>query len=528
MGEPGPQHDEHAGSEDEEGPGGQGAHGGGMGTRGVTRPGAERGARAEGGHDAGQKGHDREERMRMLRMHYRQTLWVYWTLILLGLWLIAAPFAFGYGNPALWVAPSGGRGVWFGDELHTELRASLMTWSDLLSGLLLVVFGWRSLRPNRPVSLWICCFVGIWLTFAPVLLWAPTPAAYLNDTLVGALVIALAVLVPGMPNMILYMRMGPPTPPGWSYNPSSWPQRWIMIGLGFVGWLVSRYLAAYQLGYAPEAWDPFFGEGSRRVLDSRMSHTWPVSDAALGTFAYTFEFLMGWMGSPARWRTMPWMVTFFGILVIPLGLVHIALVISQPVVVGAWCTFCLLAAAIMLPMIPLEADEVVAMGQHLVRSHRSGEPFWRTFWKGGPAEGSRPDERTPGMATLPEQPGEVAAASIWGMSFPWTLVVSAALGTWLMFSPWVFGLQGRAADLDHLAGSLVVVVAVVSMGEVLRAGRWLNVLLGLALAALPWVLEGGTTAGAVNGLVAGALVAVLALPRGPKTERYGSWDRFVV
>ena len=44
---------------------------------------------------------------------------------------------------------------------------------------------------------------------------------------------------------------------------------------------------------------------------------------------------------------MPWMVTFFGILVVPLGLTHIVLVISQPVVVGAWCTFCLLAALIM-------------------------------------------------------------------------------------------------------------------------------------------------------------------------------------
>jgi hypothetical protein len=43
-----------------------------------------------------------------------------------------------------------------------------------------------SLTPNRPVSLWICCFVGVWLTFAPVLFWAPTAAAYLNDTIVGA------------------------------------------------------------------------------------------------------------------------------------------------------------------------------------------------------------------------------------------------------------------------------------------------------------------------------------------------------
>jgi hypothetical protein len=77
------------------------------------------------------------------------------------------------------------------------------------------------------------------------------------------LVIALTVLIPGMPTMILYMQMGGEQPPGWSYNPSSWPQRWIMIVTGFAGWLVSHYLAAHQLGYIPEVFDPFFGEGSR-------------------------------------------------------------------------------------------------------------------------------------------------------------------------------------------------------------------------------------------------------------------------
>lgn len=54
------------------------------------------------------------------------------------------------------------------------------------------------------------------------------------------------------------------------------------------------------------------------------------------------------------------MVTFFGVLAIPLGLVHIAFVMSQSVVVGEWCTCCLLVAAIMLPTIPLEIDEVIA------------------------------------------------------------------------------------------------------------------------------------------------------------------------
>ncbi|HEV2147991.1 MAG TPA: vitamin K epoxide reductase family protein [Longimicrobiaceae bacterium] len=513
-------------SEDERGDerGGGGAHGG-MGMRGVTRPMAEHESHQEHGGEGGQEGGmDREA---MLRRHHRQTLWIPWTLVLLGFWLLAAPFTFGYLDPAQWVEPSGGRGVWFGDALHTELRAALTLWSDVVAGALLVVFGWRALRPGRPVAWWICCFVGIWLTLAPIVLWAPTAVAYLNDTLVGALVIALSVLVPGMPNMIRYMRMGGDTPPGWSYNPSSWPQRWIMIATGFAGWLASRYLAAYQLGYAAEAWDPFFGEGTRRVLDSSMSHAWPVSDAALGTFAYTFEFLMGWMGAPSRWRTMPWMVTFFGILVIPLGLVHVALVVSQPVVVGAWCTFCLLAAAIMVPMIPLEVDEVIAMGQNLAHARRRGESVWRAFWKGGPAEEAGEDRRTPELAALPERPAEVVGASLWGMSFPWTLLASTALGVWLMFAPAVFGLDARAADLHHVGGALVVVVSVVAMGEPLRALRLLDLFLGLGIAAAPWLVEGLDGAARAATLGAGLLVAVLSVPRGPKWERYGGWDRFV-
>ena len=497
---------------------------GGMGKRGVTRPMVDEGGMSQEQEGGGKMA--REDRLEMLQMHHRQTLWIYWLVVLLGIWMIAAPFALGYLNPGIWVRPSGGRGVWFSSDTHDALRATLTTWSDVVSGLLLVAFGWRALRPNRPVSLWICCFVGIWLSFAPLVLWAPTAGAYLNDTIVGLLVIALTVLIPGMPNMILYMKMGPPTPPGWSYNPSSWPQRSIMIGLAFIGLLVSRYLAAFQLGITEQVWEPFFGEGSRRVLNSEMSHMWPVSDAALGAFAYTFEFLMGWMGSPARWRTMPWMVTFFGILVIPLGLVHIFLVISQPVTVGAWCTLCLLAAGIMLPMIPLQVDEVIAMGQHMVQAKRRGESLWEVFWKGGTAEGSTEDERTPEMMELPERPAPVIASSLWGMSFPWTLVVVAALGASLLFFPGAFGLQGMASDAMHLGGALIVVFAVVAMGEPLRATRFLSGLFGLAVAAVPWIADGVPTTARVSALLVGLAIVALSLPRGRQSESYGSWDRW--
>ncbi len=494
-----------------------------MGSRGVTRPMAER---KQMEHDGGGEPYS-DARYDMLNRHHRQTLWIYWTLILLGMWTALAPFTFGYLNESLWVDPSGGRGVWFGDETRTALRAWLMTCSDVISGVLLIVFGWRSLRPDRPVSLWLACGVGAWMSAAPILFWAPTAAAYAGGTLVGMLVIALTILVAGMPNMILYMEMGGSVPPGWSYNPSSWPQRWIMIALGFAGLLASRYLAVFQLGYVETVWDPFFGDSTRAVLNSDMSHSLPISDGALGALAYTFEFLMGFMGAPSRWRTMPWMVTFFGILVIPLGLVHIFLVISQPVVVGQWCTFCLLAAAIMLPMIPLEVDEVVAMMQHVRQATRRGERFWTVFWKGGTPGESSEDDRTPELMSLPEQPGAVLQSSVWGMSVPWSLAASTVLGAVMMTVPGAFDVAKPAATAYHLGGSLTVVVSVIAMGEPVRPGRYLNVALGTLLAAGPWVLGGAGIAAQILGLAAGAAIVVLALPRGPIHERFGSWDRFV-
>jgi hypothetical protein len=514
----------------------------GMGERGVTRPsmGGGQPSHEQEEHDeherdeheqdegeqpsSGHGGHhmmSEADRTRMLEQHHSKTQWIYWSLVLLGAWMILSPLTFGFGTGQ--VAPSGGRDVWLG----MENRAAAMRWSDFVSGLLLMVFGWRSLRPNRPISLWICCLVGIWLTLAPVLFWAPTAAAYLNDTFVGMLVIALTVLIPGMPNMIKYMKMGQPTPPGWSYNPSSWAQRSILIALGFGGFVVSRYLAAFQLGYIDGAWDPFFGQQSEQVLNSQMSHMWPISDAAFGTVAYTFEFLMAFMGSQSRWRSMPWMVALFGILVIPLGMVHILLVISQPVVVGAWCTLCLLAAALMLPMIPLEGDEVVAMLQHLRGAKARGESRWTVFWKGGAADGCTPDDRSPEGLDLSQKPGRTLRASVWGFSVPWNLVVAAVLGLLLMITPDVLEVARPASSVFQLAGALIVASSVISMGEVFRIVRFFNLLLAGAIAVGAWVLSGASTAVGIWAVAAAAAVVLLSLPRGRITERYGSWNRVV-
>jgi uncharacterized membrane protein len=417
----------------------------------------------------------------------------FFAAIVIGLWLVTSPLSFDYRD---W-----GLGA-----------------SDIVSGTLVIVFAAITLTRRSSWAPWASSLVGIWLLFAPLLFSAPTAAAYLNDTLSGILVIAFVLLMPGMPGM--RMLPGPDVPRGWSYNPSSWPQRAPIIALALVGFLLSRYMTSYQLGYVDSIWDPFFDPGTSAVLTSKVSQSFPISDAGLGAVAYMIEFLMGFMGDKARWRTMPWMVTFFGILVVPLGIVSITLIIMQPLAVGVWCTPCLIAAAAMVIMIALTLDEVVAMGQFLVQVRRGGQPLWRTFWLGG---------------TLPQMPSSQpvrrdvlsAKAMVWGVGLPWNLLLSTALGIWLMASPSILGFGGTAAHSDHLIGALAVTVAVVALADVGRAVRFVNVAFGAWFVAAPWLLGGATLGSKWNDVAVGLALIVLSLPRGPVGERYGSWEPLI-
>ena len=442
----------------------------------------------------------------MMRKHHEGMLWCTLTNVVLGLWLIGSAASVAYGSEAL-------------------------RWSDAVSGALIVAFGLVALVPRWDLARWGICLTGIWLLFAPLVFWAPTAFEYANDTLVGALAIGLSVLVPMMPGMGHHMAMmapGPVIPPGWTYNPSSWLQRAPSIALAFASFVIARYLMAYQLGHIPSVWDPFFGDGTREVLDSEVSKMWPVSDAGLGALSYLLEALSGYMGMQTRWRTMPWMVLMFGFLVIPLGVTSIVLVILQPLAVGAWCTLCLLTALFMLIMIPLTVDEVVAMLQFMVAARREGQSageLWRTFWVGGTLKQENEDARTPRLTAAPSKLGP---AMVWGVSLPWTLLASTALGLWLMAAPAVFGAQGGAADSDHLVGALVVTVAVIAMGEPARMVRFLNMALGAWIVASPFVMGGASPTSTLNAVAVGAALVLLSLPRGPVLEWYGGWSRCVV
>jgi hypothetical protein len=320
-------------------------------------------------------------------------------------------------------------------------------------------------------------------------------------------------------------------PPDWTYSPSSWPQRLPIIALGLFGFLVARYLAAFQLGHVNAVWDPIFDgalarNGTEHIITSGLSRAWPVAGAGLAATVCMLVALTGAMGAATRWRTMPWMVALVFILVVPLGGIGILFILVQPVIVGTYCTLCLVQAFAMLVMIPLALDEVIAMGQYVTRSRKAGEQVLRIFLNGGPAPASRPDERPGFDAPLKTQ----VSAATRGVTVPWTLAASSGLGAWLMATPLVFATTGAMAGSDHIAGGLVIMIAIIAMAEVARPLRFVNAGFGLWLVAAPWLLSGVPSAFAtVNSVIAGLALVALSLPRGRRSaEHYGDWDRFVV
>ncbi len=440
-----------------------------------------------------QGGKDRQEPGDMMLNHPVKEKWIQYGVISLGVWLIFSPMTFGYES------------VW-------------MTWSDVVTGVVLVALSTVTVRRDNPWASYANGFVGFWLLMAPLVFHAPTAAAYLNDTLVGILVITFSIIV------MMRMEMdGGAVPPGWSYNPSTAAQRAPLIALALFGFLASRYMAAYQLGYIDAVWDPVFGSGTRQILDSQVSKAFPVSDAGLGAVAYAVEGLMGFMGDKTRWRTMPWMVTFFGIVVIPLGFVQVLLVIFQPLLVGAWCTLCLLSAFGMLWMISLSFDEVVAMFQLLKRRTNEGVSLWHAFWMGG-----KLSEEDAGLPEATRAERDRPAGMFWGVSLPWYLIGAMALGFWLMLSPTVFGTGGLLADSSHLVGALVVSFTVIATAEPARALRFVNVPLGAWVVAAPWLLGAPSTLAMLNGVVAGVALVALNVPTGTIRDQYGFWQEYIV
>ncbi len=450
----------------------------------------------------------RQRHERDFRAAHARNVWAQFLNIGLGAWMITAPVLLGY---------SGQTG---------------MTISDVVSGLLVMAFSFLALSWRAAVVRWGVAAVAAWIMTAPLVFWTESAAAYLNGTLAGAAIFALAVCIRPAPGVgTMAATTGPTVPPGWDYSPSDWTQRIPVIALAFVGLFVSRYLAAYQMGHVDGVWEPFFAgspndprSGTEEIITSDISRAWPVPDAGLGALTYLLEILIGLVGSTRRWRTMPWVVLIFGIMIVPLGVVSITFIVIQPILLGTWCTLCLITAAAMLIQIPYAVDELIATCQFLRRRKRAGAPILHVLLAGDTDDG--PDERVD--ESFERRPGAVVRDMLGGgVNVTWGLAAGAAIGIWLMFTRLTLGTEGALANTDHLIGALAVTVAVSAMAESIRAARFLNVCLGAALVICAFVMDATWLQSGAD-ILAGLALMVVSLPRGPVHNRYGGWSRVVV
>lgn len=92
----------------------------------------------------------------------------------------------------------------------------------------------------------------------------------------------------------------------------------------------------------------------------------------------------------------------------------------------------------------------------------------------------------------------------------WTHIVNAVLGIWVMAAPAVLGFVGTPIETAHyIIGPIIVSFAVIAWWEETRPAGRVNVLTGLALVVVPFLIGAGMAA-TVNSVLVGSVVMVLA------------------
>lgn len=100
-------------------------------------------------------------------------------------------------------------------------------------------------------------------------------------------------------------------------------------------------------------------------------------------------------------------------------------------------------------------------------------------------------------------------------------VVNLFLGAFLFFSPWIFGFKSELGwHTSWMAGatisilpiaSIVDILEFVSISEFFDSEEWINLAIGLWLAACPWILRFHEDAAAMQvHLVVGLIIAAIA------------------
>src|SRR5699024_1468670 len=109
--------------------------------------------------------------------------------------------------------------------------------------------------------------------------------------------------------------------------------------------------------------------GSLTILNSSISRSLPIPDAALGALAYFCEFVLDMIGDENRWHSLPYVAVSLGVLAVGMALGSIGLVALQVAYFEAFCTLCLLSAAISFSIVGPALVESLASIRRIRQQH---------------------------------------------------------------------------------------------------------------------------------------------------------------
>ncbi len=139
--------------------------------------------------------------------------------------------------------------------------------------------------------------------------------------------------------------------------------------LALGGCIVSVYLAFYQFGDVSHVWEPFFGNGSAVILNAGLLDSlsrmlgFRVHDASVGAIGYGLEagLAVATLGSRTTWLS----VAYCG-LVLSMGLTSLMLIVLQAAVFHAWCTLCLISAAVSQAIVVSSIHDIADSADFLI------------------------------------------------------------------------------------------------------------------------------------------------------------------
>jgi hypothetical protein len=102
----------------------------------------------------------------------------------------------------------------------------------------------------------------------------------------------------------------------------------------------------------------------------------------------------------------------------------------------------------------------------------------------------------------------------------WPRIVNIIIGLSLMLIPTGLRFEKTAADNNHITGPVVITFAIISLWEINRNVRWLNLATGWWLILSPFILDLSPSATKID-VSAGIVIAILSLYKGNIKNRYG-------